>query len=414
MINLLFKHGHINWAILDQMMISGVNFLTGIILARYLGLEEFGIFTLVWMPLLFLNSYQMSMILSPMMSIGPKQNDEDNPVYYGTVLLQQIVFSCLSFLLLYSGIKISVLISPHWNIHDLALPVAVSALVFQLQDFLRRYFFTKQRPLLAFINDAISYLGQLALIVWLANTMELDTEIALWIIAATSALAVVFGIFFIENVKWDIKFTKKVIKHHWDFSKWLIASTFLHWGTANLFMIVAGGVLGVTAVGAMKAAYNLVGIVHILFLGLENIVPIRAAYILHNKGKKELVHYLTKIGLFATTATAILCGVIIIDPEFLIGFIYGKDFVGYGYLLYWCAGIYFVISLGLPLRNGLRTIEVTRPLFFSYFWSGIFTVLSAYPLAYYYELNGVMAGSLLSQIGIVAFVLISFKREMKI
>jgi len=29
-------------------MVSGVNFLTGILLARYLGIEEFGRFALVW------------------------------------------------------------------------------------------------------------------------------------------------------------------------------------------------------------------------------------------------------------------------------------------------------------------------------------------------------------------------------
>jgi hypothetical protein len=39
-------------------------------LARYLGVEEFGRFTLVWMSVLFVNSIQHSAINSPMMAVG--------------------------------------------------------------------------------------------------------------------------------------------------------------------------------------------------------------------------------------------------------------------------------------------------------------------------------------------------------
>ncbi len=34
---LLVRYSHLNWALADQTMVSGVNFLTGILLARYLG-----------------------------------------------------------------------------------------------------------------------------------------------------------------------------------------------------------------------------------------------------------------------------------------------------------------------------------------------------------------------------------------
>ncbi len=63
----------ISWAILDQGMVSAVNFLTGILLARHLGVEEFGRFTLVWMLVLFMSSFQLALIVSPMLSIGPKR-----------------------------------------------------------------------------------------------------------------------------------------------------------------------------------------------------------------------------------------------------------------------------------------------------------------------------------------------------
>ena len=99
------NNSHMNWAFTDQAMVSGVNFLTGLLLARSLGIEAFGKFTLLWMTVLFVNSIQMAVISSPMMSIGPKQDKKDEDIYYQAVMLQQLFFFYNYFL-----------ISFHWNV----------------------------------------------------------------------------------------------------------------------------------------------------------------------------------------------------------------------------------------------------------------------------------------------------------
>ncbi len=126
-------------------MVSGVNFLTGILLARYLGLKEFGVFTLVWMAVLFVNSLQFAVISAPMMSIGSKQTVDEAPAYYGAVFSQQAAFAGLSFVVLYVGMKASGIFFPQWRVEHLALPLASVAFAFQMQDFMRRYFFYSQK-----------------------------------------------------------------------------------------------------------------------------------------------------------------------------------------------------------------------------------------------------------------------------
>ena len=42
------RYSQVNWALVDQAFVSGCNFLTGILLARYLGIEEFGSYVLAW------------------------------------------------------------------------------------------------------------------------------------------------------------------------------------------------------------------------------------------------------------------------------------------------------------------------------------------------------------------------------
>ena len=219
-VRLLTRYSHVNWALADQAMISGVNFLTGILLARYLGIEEFGRFTLAWMAVLFVNSIQHAAINSPMMSIGPKQPETEAPAYYGAIIVQQIFFSCAAFALLYAGVRLSGAAFPEWRVEGLALPLAVAALGFQFQDFLRRYFFTRGRGAAAFANDAVRYLGQIGVLIWLFLTFgdAMDSAKVMWVIAILAAVAAVSGAFFVERVEVSAVTLRKTTFHHWRFS----------------------------------------------------------------------------------------------------------------------------------------------------------------------------------------------------
>jgi len=191
--NFFSRYSHINWALADQAMVSGVNFLTGILIARYLGLEEYGRFVLAWMAVLFFNSLQQAGIIAPMMSLGPQQTASDESAYYGAIVLQQLAWSLLCFVFLWMGVVLSEWVVPQWGVQDLGLPLALTLLAWQLQDFLRRYYFVRNQGQLAFINDAISYLGQLVVLAALFRWGRLETAGVLWLIALTSAVAVLVG-----------------------------------------------------------------------------------------------------------------------------------------------------------------------------------------------------------------------------
>ena len=58
---------------LDQAIVSGSNFILGILLARNLGIEGYGYYSLIWLVVLFFSSMQLASLISPMMSLGPKK-----------------------------------------------------------------------------------------------------------------------------------------------------------------------------------------------------------------------------------------------------------------------------------------------------------------------------------------------------
>src|SRR5580698_11588362 len=126
------------WALADQAIVSASNFLNNVMLARFMGLREFGIFVLAWMSVMFVNSLQTALIVSPMMSIGPKQEEKDRPSYFGAVVFQEICLVSFCFVLVFAAVSSSGRIFHHADLKHLALPLAVSAFAYQAQDFLRR------------------------------------------------------------------------------------------------------------------------------------------------------------------------------------------------------------------------------------------------------------------------------------
>lgn len=411
---LLGRHSHINWALADQTLVSGVNFLTGILLARYLGIEEFGRYTLVWMSVLFVNSLQHAMINSPMMSIGPKQPDAEAPAYYGAIIVQQIVFSCVVFSSLFASVYWSGAMFPEWQVEGLALPLALAALAFLFQDFLRRYFFTRSRHSVAFVIDAIRYGGQIVVLFWLFAIFKgnVDSAQVLWVIAIMAALSALAGTFFVERVAISAKALKATAVRHWHFSKWLTGSSLMQWTSGNFFLISAGTLLGPTAVGAIRAAQNLIGITHILFQGLENVVPIQASRYYHENGAERLKTYLRQVMVNGGLATAAIALTLSVAPEFWLALVFGDSFVAYGSLVRWYGVLYVLMFFGLPLRAGLRAIEHSKPIFWSYVATSIFALSAAYPLINWLGLSGAMYGMLATQGGMLIVLWMGFRSRV--
>lgn len=411
--NLCLRHSQINWALADQTMVSGVNFLTGILMVRYLGLEEFGRFTLAWMTVLFFNSLQAAAIISPMMSIGPKQDENQRSVYYGAVMLQQLFWAGCSFPLLLLGVWTSQFIFPEWKIQMLALPLASVLTFFQLQDFLRRYFFSRGWAAHAFLNDGISYLGQLLLLIFLFNYIALDSRWVLWSIAGTSAIAFLVGLLDLGHLTFSRAELFSITSRHWRFARWLMASAILQWTSGNLFLVVAGNMLGPIAVGAVRAAQNIIGITHIIFQAMENFVPGRAAKAYLVEGAPGLMGYVKKVAWLGGAVIAIIAFTVSIFANFFLSILYGDGYSGCAYILRWFGPVYVSGFLILPLAAGLRALEKTRILFTSFFWISLFSLISAYPLISHFHIHGVMLGLLLVKLGMLLFLALDIRSQIK-
>jgi len=314
------------------------------------------------------------------------------------VFFQELVLVSLCFFLVFVAIKVSSGFFPGTDLRQIALPLAVSAFAYQMQDFLRRYFFATRQSRRAFADDALSYLTQLPILFLLHRTGHLNSATALWVMAGTSILGFVPGWFWMEPLEFNQERIKAISLRHWRFSRWLGASSLLQWTSGNLFVIAAPFYYGAAAAGVIRASQNLMGVTHIWFQGLDNVVPVETTRRLHDGGVHSMLAYLRSVLLKWGGLTLLFAIVMAAAPGFWLRLMYGAGMAQYGFVLRFCAAYYVMSFVGVQMRAGLQALEYTVPIFWSNVVMSAFAFAFAFPMAKWLGLRGALLGLLFTQV----------------
>lgn len=410
---LLDRYEHLNWALLDQAMVSGINFLVGILLVRYLGIEEYGQYVLAYMIVQFFMSVQNSLIIAPLFSIAPKLEKPELPTYYSATFVMQVALAIIIGCVF--AIGASVLpgtITPSWLTLNLVVPIIACIVVIQLQDYVRRSLFSQGSFKRAFFLDLIAYGGQVLLILIVVRVHP-SFEAALFSISATMLLSFVLGLRYLNLAMPSRQEVHAVTKRHWLSAKWLLGSAILQWLSGNYFLIVVGAVFGPAIVGGIRAAQNLLGLSHILFQGLENVVPGAASRRFQTQGVSGLTSYLKKVALMMLLGTGLIAASAAIFSEPLLRLVYGAPNPSSVAAMIWFVPLYVLGATALPIRAGLRTLECTYPIFVAYALGAVLSVSVAHYLVSRYEINGAMGGMLFVDTMMTLVLLYSLSREVR-
>ncbi len=416
--NILVQHKNKLVTLSDQGLVSGINFLVGILLARWIGLENYGIYALIWMVVLFVSSVHQSAFISSLFALLPRK---ENPNQFINQLMGlQVIFSCLACgSIIFLGITLGGTIesiadisetSPA-NLTNLFLTAAIAS-VFVLNDFLRRVGFAKQQSKLVLSMDLIGY-GLQPLLLFTLNTNDLlDVQGTLAALFFSYSISSLIGIIRLQCIP-TFKDIAAVTLEVWSYSRFLIGTSLLQWLSGNFYLLTAAGVLGPVALGAIRIAQNVMGIMHLLLLSLENLVPLKAAETLHKKGRSATVKYVFRIFLQAAVPFVGLLVPIAFFRAELLALIYGNSYVDYAFVLLGFCGIYILIFIGTQLRFLIRTFERNNLIFWSYVATSILGLSTANYFVTQFQIYGVLAGIALTQIIMVGFYLFSLKSELK-
>ncbi|MEX1179728.1 MAG: oligosaccharide flippase family protein [Cucumibacter sp.] len=387
---------HMTRSIADQIVVSGSNFVTGVLIARFLGIDQFGVFSLAWLVVLLFESIQAAVIAGPMLSIGPKQTKQEREEYYGIMFLEQFAFSGAAAALVAASMLVAVSNRLPIDVGTLTALIAV-VVALQTQEFLRRYNFSRGRSGLVLLSDAVRYGTQLAALLALFVAYGAATGVvgALLVIAGSALLG---GLVLLKGrpiIPHSFARLHVIVAHQVEFSKWLFGAALVQWTTGNAFLIVVGALLGPTAVGAMRAAQNLLGVTHVYFQAAENVLSPLAARVLHEDGAPALRRLLRTTGFAFGALTSAFCLLFAGFPDYWLTLVFGPTFEGYGLIVVGYAAVYLLLAFSVPLRLAFLAMERTQSIFKVNVIAAAFALASSYPLVNWLGVPGAVAGVVL-------------------
>ncbi len=398
----LCRVGSAKWVLVDQVWVSTLNFVTGIFLARSLGVEGYGQFILSYSVVLYANTLQQALIIAPMLSIAPQLDAIERTKYLRGMFSLQITISViLSAAILLIG-SVAGYFSHSWTATFEIFPLSLSVLFFQLQDWLRRYYFISGKSIAAFCNDVISYGGQVLALAILFNMRVLTIRGAFWAIALTSAIAFLIGVV-VEKLYPLRQQSLPAFQKSWKSSSNLLVAGQVNWLGSQGILVLSGFILGTQALGGLRAIQNITGPFNILLQGMENFVPIKAAQKYTQGQFKGLTHFLIKISVFGGIALAIPSIGIAIFSKNLMVLAYGQEYAVYSNLIIWQLLICLMTFLCFQGFYFFRTIDQTQQILFGSIIASLISITSTLLLGQSLHSIGIMLSILLGQFGYVFY-----------
>ncbi|MCH6234481.1 oligosaccharide flippase family protein [Cognataquiflexum rubidum] len=390
--------------LLDQALFSGTSFLCTVIIARMLDMETFGQYSGYLLGIYLAVSGIGAFVIQPLqVLVGQTTNLKQYLTFaFWLQVLAVLIFVALIFV-------IAFVIQA--NIPFSALLFAAG---FLLHDFGRRVLLATNRPKSTLLLDAISTLGLSAalFIFYLDHQKDLSSLFSYVAIPyLLSSLLLFWQIkpIYFENAVLVSSFRLHVIE-----GKWLFLTAITQWWSSNLFVVASGIYLGAAALGALRLAQSLMGVLNVLLQSFENyILPQTAAII--NTDVHQGMAYLTNASRKAGMLFLPVLAVTLIFSQQIFVLVGGKEYASYAYLLQAITLLYVLVFISQPIRLLIRALRLNRHFFYGYLFSLTFALVFSHALLSNFGLSGVLIGLAASQLLLIAYwVYILLNRNLQL
>lgn len=325
-------------SLLDQCIVSAVNFLIIVILARSLAPTAFGVFMVAQLILVLLTSLQAALVTQPHNILGAQRDGLDYTRLTAVLGILQLSLS-LSIAGIAALVGVAFMRNGNSDYAQLAFALAVSAPFWMTQEFVRRTFYTRNAVRRAAIIDAICYGLQLTGIVVVANQVggiAATPANAMLALGAASFAALLFGLW---HLRGDLaprtlallpecrsmRAFLASVRDTWRLSKWLVAQQVVTWFGANGHGWILAALLGPASFGLYRAAYQVVNILNPLRQAAMNHLPSRAARAFATSGRVGLDKWIRSIALILGAPFALAALLVAIGAEPIAALFYGRE-----------------------------------------------------------------------------------------
>jgi O-antigen/teichoic acid export membrane protein len=404
-----FSRGRGALALADQAMVSASNFATTIVLVRGLGLSEFGKYSIAYALLLYANSLQMSFVAAPMLSIAPMLLEEEKRGFMEGMLALQLLASVLLFAVFGLAGTVARLFTTFYSLPCVLL-FAGCVGTFQLQDWLRRYYFLCHKGKLAMANDLISYVGQLGCLFVLWHLGRLSLVTTFLVMCLTSAAALIMGPV-TDRLRPALGRLRETWRRCRGLSGGLLAATQARWIGSQGVLLIGAGIVGSAGIGGLRATQGLAGPMTLVVLSLENFVPMRIGEELGRSGAGGAYALVQRLIFGFTLLFALATAPVALFGRTILRVLYGPPLVAF----YW-AMVLQLVTMVVTAATTLwlqfyRCLQDSRAILWANAVASAASLASVYWLGHRWNVSGLAFASLFGPTSVLMCSVLYWRRH---
>lgn len=390
------------FSIMSQAVVSGSNFVGGIIVAKACGISDFGIYSLIATTVLALQGIQQALIIGPMMFLS--EVGEHNLDRLSRYFILQVILSAP----LAIGAAVAIEVFLHqWSVSQVLGIVGV-VFFLQLQEFLRMRFYIdlKAGKVLALDITNHGLRLTLLLLLWWFELLSVSSAFLVMAFAAgVTCFCVVRSVTLLP-----FRTCADIARRSFRYGRWLLLESLAYYLSIPLYLYLSSALLSHEATGGLSAAISLLNMPNVLVQGVMNLAVPMARRKLLDEGYEAWRSQLISTGTMVIVTSICVYIAISSAGSSLLGIVYGSEFEKYGNLLPIVGICYCFLAANTVLAAAFRIAHAPQVGAVTKLWSSVITLSVAYPLITLWGIEGAAAGLVVTSATWVAIYIFYISR----
>jgi O-antigen/teichoic acid export membrane protein len=402
-------------AVVDYGLMSGSNFLLGILLARWLSPREYGAYALSFSFFILAGFLYQSLLLEPL-SVFSGTLFRDNIRGYLKITLW--IHWALSFVMCLA-LAVSAVVT-YFVGHSPVLAIALAGMTIATPFILahglaRRSFYLKLMPGPAAFGSVfycVLVTGGVFLFFRLGHLSSFSAFLLMGFAALVTSVVMVFQLNAALEPATGRPSLRATSKKHWEYGRWALGTCVVGWIPNYFYIPLVSSFSGMAAAGELRALMNLAAPVLQTYAALSMLFLPYAARVQNQNGRKAAASLNRRLAFLFVAGSVAYWAVLIPLKQPLFHFLYNGKYMESAYLIPLFALETTIWSASLGPAILLRAMESPRSLFIANAAASVVAVLAGIPATRYFGLKGVICSMIAANFLYVVVAFVLFGRKL--